>query len=284
MLDPKKFNQEIQKLPELLKSADVLSEAEMESIKQKVMLNIATPAVKAPVQLFVKERFKTLIRYIISVLLGLSLVGGTAFASVNAKPGDILYPVKRIREKVQLSIAVSEESKANLQAKFADERLKELQELSVKSLLKNKSEIGIQISATSSNLIFRGSVEPEDSVRINASHEAGKEVRNAISVLKEVRGKMEAKGDSRAAAVIGQNILKLETDAMAQDISSDDSDNNRNQGKSDIGHKPSSSSTEQMPNQGRGLGSDPQGINLDLKIENQNPTIKNTGESGSLVP
>ncbi len=60
------------------------------------------------------------------VLIVVLLSGGAAMASTNSLPGDLLYPLKITTEKVQLSLAFTEMTKARLHLKFAERRLEEV--------------------------------------------------------------------------------------------------------------------------------------------------------------
>lgn len=62
------------------------------------------------------------------VVLAISMAGGgTAYASRNSIPGDILYPVKTNTENVRLFLAGDSIAKAELNVEFAGKRLQELQ-------------------------------------------------------------------------------------------------------------------------------------------------------------
>lgn len=65
------------------------------------------------------------------ILLLIALLGGgaTVFASDAAKPGDLLFPVERSIEDLQIKLARSDESRTALTKKFANERLQELKEI-----------------------------------------------------------------------------------------------------------------------------------------------------------
>jgi hypothetical protein len=60
-----------------------------------------------------------------TIVLGLTL--GTAVAALESLPGQPIYPVKKIVENVQLQLATSQEEKTNLQIKFANNRVDELE-------------------------------------------------------------------------------------------------------------------------------------------------------------
>jgi len=72
----------------------------------------------------------------IALILGLLLSGTASYAAEGSVPGDLLYPVKvGINEKAESALAFSAESKAALEAKFAERRLSEAANLAVKSKL-----------------------------------------------------------------------------------------------------------------------------------------------------
>ena len=66
------------------------------------------------------------------VFLTIVAAGGTTVASADSIPGEPLYPVKSIRESVEERIARSGEGKAQVHAKLARERGREMRELIVR--------------------------------------------------------------------------------------------------------------------------------------------------------
>lgn len=217
-----KFNKEIKSLPILVGKEDVLSASELQTIRQKVLKSLSAETNTVSSRYTWSERKEKIMRYVISVLVGLSLFGGTAFASTSAKPGDILYPVKRVTEKVQLSVTVSEQSKAQLQAKFAEERLKELAEL------KLKSDSSVSTSATSTP---NGKNEDRDKIEVEAKEHTQTDVNKAIEVLTQVRAKLQANGNTQAATALGENIARLQAGAINQNIKLEFESENRGRGQ-----------------------------------------------------
>jgi hypothetical protein len=63
-----------------------------------------------------------------SILIVVSLTLGTAVAALESIPGQPIYPLKKIVENIRLNMA-SDEEKAVLQVKFADNRLEELEKV-----------------------------------------------------------------------------------------------------------------------------------------------------------
>ena len=66
-----------------------------------------------------------LLRAAAMVLVVLILGWGAAATSAQAVPGDVLYPLKRLTEKVRYHLAINQEVKAELHLVFSEERLKE---------------------------------------------------------------------------------------------------------------------------------------------------------------
>lgn len=62
-----------------------------------------------------------------AVVLALSLVGwATGAASTGTVPGDLLYPVKRLGERVKFMLTIDQEGRAELRLVFSEKRLAEL--------------------------------------------------------------------------------------------------------------------------------------------------------------
>lgn len=64
-----------------------------------------------------------------TLLIVVSLTLATAAAALQSNPGDAIYPLKRVVEKMELKLATDQAQQANLQIKFADNRLDELQQV-----------------------------------------------------------------------------------------------------------------------------------------------------------
>jgi cytochrome b involved in lipid metabolism len=208
--DTNQFNKLILALRSLRNSGDVLSEPELSAIKQKIFLSVAAETKSSPARLTWTERKEKIMKYIISILVGLSLVGGTAFASSGSKPGDLLYPIKRAKEKVQLTVAASSESKANLQASFAQERLSELEKLEAK----NKS---VHTNSTSTR-VSNSQINNDEGQETEFKAEAKVEVQNAVSVLQKLKIDLENKGNTEGAKAVAKNISRLQSRAKDHNI------------------------------------------------------------------
>ncbi len=70
---------------------------------------------------------------VLSIMLLLG--GGVTLAAENSLPGELFYPVKGVSEKARVTFALSEETKAEFESKFASRRLEEAEKLMVKGEL-----------------------------------------------------------------------------------------------------------------------------------------------------
>jgi hypothetical protein len=231
----RKFNREIKALESLATAKDQLSHVELLAIKEKVLKGLLARPETASAPYFWRTKFSLGVRWAVSVLVGVSLVGGTAFASNSALPGSPLYPVKRATEKVAVTLAPGEENKANLQASFAQRRLNELHELSARVNKNNPNRNFLNASTTkigqniigsaSSTEIQNGGNSKDKELHAQAKAEANSEVKTALINLKRVREKLNAKGNSKAAESVQNNILRLQESAKAEHVNGEDENN-----------------------------------------------------------
>ncbi|MDE2311818.1 MAG: hypothetical protein KGJ93_01870 [Patescibacteria group bacterium] len=235
-----KFNPEIAAFKKL-NTAAALSPQRLDNVKQRVLLAIrqmprpaATKEIQRPAWTI---RLVSWARPAAAVLLGLSLVGGTALASTGAKPGDILYPVKRATETIRLDLAVSEEAKANLQSQFAQERLKELRQL--RQTTKTPQSPNQTTPPPLKEDAAESTTSQPSTLQLKAQAEASLEVNSALQSLQKVKLKLEAKGDDQAAGAISQNIERLQKQAQIQNIkiNSEPEDQTEDPAKPEIDNK-----------------------------------------------
>ena len=110
-----------------------------------------------------RPRFAPILAALLLVALILSSVGVVA-ASAQALPGDLLYPVKRVQETVQLTFSPDEASRAGLYLEFAtrriDEALSLLQQNRAGSLDQALSDYNDQIQSELQLLANTGSLSP----------------------------------------------------------------------------------------------------------------------------
>lgn len=189
IFNPKKFNKEINWLKSLQANRPELNPLLKEQIKSRLLSNLGETKFGKN-RYIIKERgiynmpSNMFGKYVVAAVLAIVLVGGTAYASADSRPGDTLFPLKKATEKVQLALTSSSESKAELHARIAEERLEDIAKVSEE----HKTE---------------------------AQAEAKTELSTAIEVLTEVQAKLEARGNTTAAAALASNIARLK--AMAAD-------------------------------------------------------------------
>jgi len=80
------------------------------------------------------------------VFLTVVAAGGTTAASADSIPGEPLYPVKSIRESVEERIARSDEGKAQVHAKLARERGREMRELIVRGRIYEAEVVAVRLN------------------------------------------------------------------------------------------------------------------------------------------
>ena len=79
------------------------------------------------------------------VFLTIAAAGGTTVVSANSIPGETLYPVKSMRESVEERIARTDEHKAEVHAKLARERGREMRELIVRGRIYDAEVVAFRL-------------------------------------------------------------------------------------------------------------------------------------------
>jgi len=138
----------------------------------------------------------------LTVIIVIVLTGGVVIATEKSLPGDILHPIKLTAEKIQLKIAISEEKKATIEAKQAEERLNEATKIKEKK-----------------------SVEPliEKEAKVKAE--------KVIENLEAVKAKLETKANNKAAENINRAIEKIEKQAEKAKIRLEKKEKQREENK-----------------------------------------------------
>lgn len=184
--DMKKYKEQIARL-RLLGNETSLHPLRREQIKAAILENITVQNLFSTGRVNNRGRGKLmawLAKYSAVVIAGLGLVTFTAFAANSAKPGDVLFPVKKAVEQAQIVLAPSVQSKAELQAEFAQRRLQELSQVAADKQVPQQ---------------FKAEVAQQTQTDIN----------NAINTLDEVQKKLEDNGDQQAAKAVGKASEKL---------------------------------------------------------------------------
>ena len=149
------------------------------------------------------------------------ITGGAIFAAEGTIPGDALYKVKlNINEKIVSSFAVSPKSRAEVEASFAERRLKEIEKIALKP---NPSSKDIQELTTS---FEQHAQKYHDNVKLveeeDGSSEAAK-VGSDFKVILDAHGKILASVASSSASTDLQEDLQTVSDTVsAQDTKTEE--------------------------------------------------------------
>jgi hypothetical protein len=139
-------------LEPLLKTA----RAAREALSLEVPDDVARTHLAALLDLPTIERTKPRHRIalvLLAAVISVVLIGGAAAAaSGSAVPGDLLYPVKRAVEKIELIVHRDPASRAQLHLQFAQRRLTELSTLLAMRYLGEKVDVGAAMSAYKSEV------------------------------------------------------------------------------------------------------------------------------------
>jgi Domain of unknown function (DUF5667) len=104
-----------------------LSRDKKEALWKNIEADIAKLPIASPYT-FTMVTKKSMTSLALALVLMFSL-GGTAYASNDARPGDILFPVDQALEEIRLALVRDDDSRAQLQIAFAEERLSELRSI-----------------------------------------------------------------------------------------------------------------------------------------------------------
>ena len=245
----KKFTKAVASIASLSEISGPLNQEEKEFLKQNILHAIEGIKPKDLPTGLRTNKLNALVNFIIAAILGLLLVGGTAFAAGNSIPGDLLYPVKLTAEKIALSLALPQHYKTQLQATFAEQRLVELQKLSAKTQLPPAALAPPYFNSTPSSTPTNGrsaiaheTQTPEtlsppytdlEKLTSQARENASQQVSQAVSALRQEQVSFQQKGDVQDAQNIGKNISDLQTAAAAQNISTENSANRNTSSQQD---------------------------------------------------
>ena len=106
------------------------------------------------------------VRILAVVFLVLALGATTVMLSANSLPGDMLYPVKTLTERVQLFLTIDTEGKARLHVIFADKRTHEFEALLKPGTRINQDLLAEMLHETELAIECAGLLDKEVAVRI----------------------------------------------------------------------------------------------------------------------
>ncbi len=197
-----KFRREQLALRQLKVANPELSPLLQAQIFQKIMLVVQAPVVEDGSAIPIRAGRLHVAKLATAFVLGLAALTGTAFAATSANPGDVLYPVKRAQENLRLNFALSEETKAQLKATFAHNRIREYKILSARPK---------KIVLTGQHAIKALS---NQDIRLSAK----KEIHQTLSELKFSESRMQKLGKIEAAAKVHLNFEQVKQEAKEQNL------------------------------------------------------------------
>lgn len=227
----KKFNDIIFNLKLLeAERPDLLHPLIKEKIKRQIMSRLGgEPQTVVYKTAWQNIKYK-IFRYVVSGVLAFSVFGGTALASNNSKPGDMLFPLKKAGEKVALGLAGSQQARVALEIKFANRRLKELREIRaetqtpVNSLLFISSEALEEGNLPGDNPSISNPPRQKNpkrtQIKTKSELKAEMEITGAINSLTRIQTNLKIKKDSAESASIQSALVNLKAG-----ISGDTGDN-----------------------------------------------------------
>ncbi|MCR4279484.1 MAG: DUF5667 domain-containing protein [Candidatus Zambryskibacteria bacterium] len=179
-----------------------LTSSEKDIVWQRIVSTIEKP-VPSPWYLPTNIKFKPMIPLMIATVMFLG-VGGTAAMADNSRPGDLLFGIDRATEEVRIAFAGKVRA-ADLKAKFAEERLSEVQALVTDARLKASA------STTRSTSSGQAATTTATTTLSRKDQQVGAGVNVALSYLSKISADLEASGNLEAQARIQTVIEKLET-------------------------------------------------------------------------
>jgi len=142
---------------------------------------------------------------VVAVLLAASALGvGTAYASQDSLPGDVIYPVKLGTEHIRLMLTTDDASRVRLELAFASTRLQEMEALADT----RSDKIGVAISGYQRNMktVFAETEQLEDeSASATLSETVAVAISRHIVILCRIEDK--APEESREAIKQAQELI-----------------------------------------------------------------------------
>ncbi|MCD6568490.1 MAG: hypothetical protein J7K94_07145 [Dehalococcoidia bacterium] len=166
----------------------------------------------AGAQRTVRFRWSRAAAIVVAVLLAVSAIGGgTAYASQDSLPGDVMYPVKLGTENVRLMLTADDASRVRLKLAFAGTRLQEMEALADMG----SDKISVAISGYQHNM-KAAFVETEQLEGEDASASLSETVALAVSCHLPILCRIEDKAPEedgeaieRAQEMIGERQISV---------------------------------------------------------------------------
>ncbi len=218
VLGTKKYNREIEALRAAAAGEVGLHPLRLAQLKLQLLQELDSPeaAARGARRLLVEVRTRhtsLLFRYVLPTVIGVSVVGGTVFASGGALPGSPLYPVKRLKEKVELGLTVTAKGRAEVRAEQAQERLSELEQVQA-AVVTEDAAVPQSPAVVVPPVPAEQAKAPRNPRAEEARSEAQVEVESALDNLAQVRASLKARGKVSEAGELGRTIKHLTAEAL----------------------------------------------------------------------
>ena len=198
-LNVSKFTKEL-KLLRVLKKDSGLNLLRQQALKEQLLSKLDNaPSSEHELTVFSWGVHQHTWAYAVVPIVFIMFITGTIFASAQALPGEPLYGVKRLKEKVESAVVIGETAHANIEAKHAQIRLEEM------------TVITTQTEAVAPEQTKDKTKAQELEVEI--TNDAHVQLEKALNVLSEVNTKLETRGEVQAASKIKETINALTTQA-----------------------------------------------------------------------
>jgi hypothetical protein len=225
--------------------------ADLTRIKTKILDRISLPSSSDSKALFGIAALRFIPRFIRitggvvgGFMILLSLTIGTAVAALESIPGQTIYPVKKIVENVQLQLANTEEQKTNLQIKFANNRVDELETILQKQKEGKVSDAQVQkvvvntvkdIQKTSENVSAQSKIDPKvdlltkivnlsnkqsaiiQAAQVDSEGEVKLELEKALEVTKITKEQAIENIERAGLVVENDNVIVIEEEKLDED-------------------------------------------------------------------
>jgi hypothetical protein len=170
-------------LIKLLKQSKQNFQFDQGQVKNRLLYTLGDAPIKTTKLRFFSFR---LVKYSVSLAVLLVFLSATfAFAS-NAKPGEKLFALNKFGEKVMLSLPLSVQQKAQLQARIVTKRLEAL------TALKNKPDPNLETQ------------------KLETVKESDESIQQAIDTISTNKEKFEGMGQTQTAEKLNQVLNQLE--------------------------------------------------------------------------
>lgn len=151
----------------------------------------------------------------IALSIMLLLGGGVTFAAENSLPGELFYPIKGFNEQARVAFALSEETKAEFESKFASRRLEEAEELLAKGELsaEEKADLEARFDAHAER-VNKHIAKLREKKNFEVAAEISSELESSLMAHSRVLSRLAERGDASGSDLISANV-QLKGDAFA---------------------------------------------------------------------